>query len=81
MNGNIEYWAHYWSQLSETEEGHVFPLMMINPRTVLREFANEIESNSLANDDNKKFFMNKISHYLKCDPGIHASLGSVNFPV
>lgn len=77
MNEKIEYWIDYWAERLGGGESKIYPLKMINPRTVLREFADEIEFNKLANKNNKKFFREIMGRYLNQDPGIQACLKEI----
>ena len=67
-NRNIQYWIDYWDSLFSGIEHHRFSLSLISPRVLLRELIEEVETRSLKNAENKRFFCDQINMYFSNDP-------------
>lgn len=75
-NTKIEYFKDYWRDLTHechSIEKEFVHLILYNPRELFKEFAKEIEIKKLSNNDNKKFFQDKINEFEKLD------LNALNF--
>jgi hypothetical protein len=77
MTRNIQYWIDYWTSLFRGIEHRRLGPSLINPRVLLRELIEEIETRDLKNSENKRFLMNQISRYKKEDIPTKRCLHSV----
>lgn len=63
----IDFFINQWENLISNFLNKSFGLNLYSPRILIEDIIVEIEENSFKNPDNRKFFYNKISYYLKED--------------
>ena len=75
-NTKVQYFIDYWRDLTHENnsiEKELVHSILYNPRELIKEFIEEIERKNLSNNDNKKFFIDKINEFSKLE------LESLNF--
>jgi len=67
IDNRIEFWIDLWEDLISNFLKNSYGLSLYSPHILIEDIITEIEENSFQNSDNKKYFLNKISFYLKND--------------
>lgn len=70
ITGNIKYWVDLWEDLIDNFTKNLYGLTLENPRLLLRDIIDEVESYNFKNTDNKKYFREKIGERLRNDLAI-----------
>ncbi len=66
----IQYFIDYWRDLTHKHnsiENELSHSILYNPKELFKEFIEEIERKNLSNNDNKRFFVDKINEFAKID--------------
>ena len=68
-NKKVIYFVDYWRDLTNREsiEEQLIHTILYNPRSLFREFADEVKRKNLKNNENKQFFFNTIRNFAKLD--------------
>ena len=66
----IQYFIDYWRDLTHKNnsiENELSHSILYNPKELFKEFIEEIERKNLSNNDNKRFFVDKVNEFSKLD--------------
>jgi hypothetical protein len=67
VNEKIQYWVDMWEDSIDNFNKRLYGFDLINPHVLIKEIIDEINSNHLQNDENRKYFRRKLS-VASCDP-------------
>jgi hypothetical protein len=74
INEKIKYWIDLWDELIKHFNKKSFGLSLINPNTIIKDIIDEIECNKFKNEDNRKYFQQKVDQIIDSDPAINKEL-------
>ena len=75
--GKTEQWNDLWKDLVEIISKGDPGFELYSPRILIEDILNEIDFNQFKNNDNKKFFYDKLSEYLGNDIALQEMCGSL----
>ena len=73
INEKIIYCVEVWEELISYFNKNTYGLKLISPHLTLLDIIDEIESNQLRNNENKKYFYNQINKILEKDDVINST--------